>query len=268
MQTRCRSPRIWLLLKNRDVSLNLIGTIIVKVSRYLHCNRDAWRFFGNTYQTLTGLCIRCTNHLCDPLNPIDVIPHVGCCLCNEPCGIIMQQIRQRLLCDNTKVIISNVCTLTRVTLPLAIRHQQVRKILSRDCDKTMDNEYFILKLLSHIRHVLRILHTQFHLNVSDSFFCLCFNMYHGRVPCGIGHLMILFLYEYIQCKIIGLIFPTFPFIFGIMRGSLLSYNWICHSSFIRYWNPFAFSNPEILECCVRLSLPLSKHSVGLINLSG
>ena len=43
-----------------------ICIIIAKVIRGLHCNRCVGAHSPhNTYQTLIGLCIRCTNHSCD-----------------------------------------------------------------------------------------------------------------------------------------------------------------------------------------------------------
>ena len=52
-----------------------IYIIITKNVRYFLWNRGLWRSLNNTYPTFLTPCIRCTNHLCDSCDLIDVNPH-------------------------------------------------------------------------------------------------------------------------------------------------------------------------------------------------
>ena len=53
----------------------IIYIIISKNIRYLLWNRRFWRSLNNTYPIFLIPCIRCTNHLCDSCDLIDVNPH-------------------------------------------------------------------------------------------------------------------------------------------------------------------------------------------------
>ena len=52
-----------------------IYIIITKNIHYLLWNRGLWRSLNNTYPIFLTLCIRCTNHLGDSYDLIDVNPH-------------------------------------------------------------------------------------------------------------------------------------------------------------------------------------------------
>ena len=54
---------------------SLSPIIITKNIRYLLWNQGLWRSLNNTYPIFLTPCIRCTNHLCDSCDLIDVNRH-------------------------------------------------------------------------------------------------------------------------------------------------------------------------------------------------
>ena len=57
---------------------------------------------------------------------------------NALCDVMMLQIHHRLLCDFMNAILSNRCSLPRVTPLAAIKHQQFQKKIFWDCNKTVE----------------------------------------------------------------------------------------------------------------------------------